>query len=86
MLFLGSLFWGLTLIMGIKFSFKRSKIQSVSDLRTFQSMISEKKQVGRIEVTCNPPNITQDHPVVKAVLARLEQDSKPGKRSLGTVC
>lgn len=86
MLLTGSFIWGFALIMGIKFSFKRPKIQSVSDLRTFQSIISEKKQANRIEVTCSPPNITQDHPVVKAVLSRLKQDSKPGKRSLGTVC
>lgn len=89
MLLLGSLIWGYALIMSMKVTFRKirePKIQFVSDLQTFESILSsDSPKLSRVKVTANFSPITDEHPVVDAVLARWRAKSKPGRRSLGDV-
>ena len=87
MLFLGSFIWGFALIMSVKVTLRKMrepKIQFVSDLRTFESILSsDNAKLSKIKVVGKFSPITDDHPVVAAVLKRWKANSKPGRRALG---
>ena len=66
--------------------FTKNKMQ-VTDLLTFENLVAQLKllpdsstRLQDIQVIGNIPNVTDDHPVIQAVLERWKRDSKPGKR------
>ena len=61
----------------------------VTDLTTFENLVAQLNtdtdnrittRLQDIQVIGNIPNVTDEHPVIQAVLERWKRDSKPGKR------
>ena len=63
------------------------KILQISDTQTFESVLASTSppKLSRIRVAGNFSKITDDHPVVEAVLSRWKANSKPGQRAYGDV-
>ena len=76
--------------MSMSLTFKKvrtPKIQTVTDLREFEAYAAaaSAKKYSSIRVLGNFSEISDDHPVVSAVLARWKANSKPGRRAYGDV-
>ena len=64
---------------------QKPKIQFVTDLHTFESILSSDSghHLSKLKVYGNFTPITDEHPVVEAVLSRWKANSKPGMRRKG---
>lgn len=66
---------------------KPPRVRLISDIQTFESFLSSEKvpQLSKVKVTGNFSGVTDDHPVVEAVISRWRANSKPGQRQHGDV-
>ena len=66
---------------------QKPKIQFVTDLPTFESILlsDSGRHLSKLKVYGNFTPITDEHPVVEAVLSRWKANSKPGRRGKGDI-
>lgn len=90
MLLLGPIAFGLALLMSMNMAIRKIKpprVRLISDIKTFEAfLLSEKaSQLSKVKVMGNFSGVTDDHPVVEAVISRWKANSKPGQRHHGDV-